>query len=696
MFEYHNNNFCVQSSALVEMGFITYNNYNVMVQRGKLNVVRRGCRATPALVNYDSLSDKWKQQIESTLKCNPRTMIQQNEIMNLIVPDDAAMEYFTHYQLPSGDLLIGRKKERVFEYYANAQVLNAMRILLQDKRSMRKVRGIYKNVNEWQWLAQTVNAIDRNKMNHTLPANERRLRDCFNRYQKEGYSSLIHRNYGNQHTRKVTELVERLLLGICVMDIKPYAEWVCDYYLQFLAGTKDVVDMKTGELFNRQDFVNAKGEYITISRATVWNYLNNPKNKTIIDSVRMDRHRFNHLVRPHSVMDKPKFSLSMVTFDDVDLQRLLPKQQGEKRHVFAYYAYDVCSGALIGKAYGRKKNDELLIDCIRDMFRFLCVNGYGMPREAQVENAIWSKYKDSFAQANILFPYFTFCEAQNSQQKYAEHFNRVKKYSFEKRHHTGVGRHYSKLEENSISNYTRVYDEDKAEYIFEPNKSYTFEQIVADDLEVIADYNAGKHWEKKDPDFADKSRMEVFQTRINRNVTPIDYSILTRYIGEHTETSLQRNMYVQVQSVKYMLPTPKVIQKLAPNNYDVDAYYLVGADGSIDNVYLWQNDRYLCECAKLVKYQVAKDERTAEDDVAELVQNKYKARFDKMVSDGAEVLPKAKIISATSEWGILDDKEVEVLEVTPDGPKTYLEQEAERYDGDYEEEYVVANALDSI
>jgi hypothetical protein len=595
----------------------------------------------------------------------------------------------------------------VFEYYNNARVLNAIGALMADNRAFRKARGNSK-IGNWKWIADAVNAIDRNKdengedtermkIDHTLPANERRLKDVYQTYLQEGYSSLVHKNYGNQHTRIVTELVERVLLGSCVMEEKPYAEWVWDYYMKFLGGTIDVVDMKTGELFDREDFLNAKGEYITISKATVWNYLNNPKNKVIIDSIRMDRHRFNQLVRPHSLMEKPKFSLSMITFDDVDLQRLLPKQQGEKRHVYAYYAYDVCSGALIGKAYGRKKNDELLIDCIRDMFRFLCVNGYGMPREAQVENAIWSKFKNTFAQANILFPYFTFCEAQNSQQKYAEHFNRVKKYCFEKRHHTGVGRHYAKLEENQHSNHTRVYDEDKDEYVFEPNKSYTYEQIVADDLEVIEMYNNGEHWEKKDPDFAGKTRMEVFKTRINSRVTPIDYSVLTRYIGDHTPTSIQRNMYVQVQGVKYMLPTPNVLQRLQPNNYDVDAYYLMGADGAIERVYLWQNDRFLCECGKLAKYQVAKDERTAADDAAELVQNKYKARFDKMVREGQEALPKAKMMKKsplTPEGETTDAVQVEVLEVTPEGPKTYLEREAERYSEDYSAEYAVARAME--
>ncbi len=47
----------------------------------------------------------------------------------------------------------------------------------------------------------------------------------------------------------------------------------------------------------------------------------------------------------------------------------LPMKGGE--YVHAYYAYDVVSQCRIGLAYGRDKDDALVVDCFRDMFRLM-------------------------------------------------------------------------------------------------------------------------------------------------------------------------------------------------------------------------------------------------------------------------------------------------------------------------------------
>lgn len=59
-----------------------------------------------------------------------------------------------------------------------------------------------------------------------------------------------------------------------------------------------------------------------------------------------------------------EFSLSQITMDDVDL----PRRMKGGEYVHAYYAYDAVSQCRIGLAYGRDKDDALVVDCFRDMF----------------------------------------------------------------------------------------------------------------------------------------------------------------------------------------------------------------------------------------------------------------------------------------------------------------------------------------
>ena len=68
--------------------------------------------------------------------------------------------------------------------------------------------------------------------------------------------------------------------------------------------------------------------------------------------------------RQHMHRHGGDFSLSQITMDDVDL----PRRMKGGEYVHTYYAYDVVSQCRIGLAYGRDKDDALVVDCFRDMF----------------------------------------------------------------------------------------------------------------------------------------------------------------------------------------------------------------------------------------------------------------------------------------------------------------------------------------
>jgi hypothetical protein len=660
MFEYHNNIFCIQPTALVSLGGVSYAAYETLAKRGKVSVVRRGCRGTPALVAYDSLPEAVKLAVRDKVKAlkgvdDPRKLVSENPIRRLVEPDGEALRYFSEYRLASGEALIQRNRDRVLEYTASARVLNAVHAMVSGQQAYCKARGGGRVAVSWAAVAEHVNALDRSEIPHALPANPQQLRRRYRQYLREGYGCLVSKKFCNQNSRKVTELVEQMLLSLCCMENKPYAEWVCGYYLRFVSGEVDVVDAKTGELFSRSDFHDEKGKAITISRSTAWNYINNPKNKAVISALRDNNHDYLSLVRPHYVRRNAQHSFSKITLDDRDL----PRKMADGSRVKAYYAYDVCSGALVGAAYSRSKNTSLFLECIRDMFRFINAGGWGMPMEVEVEHHIVKEFKDDIAKAGVLFPFVRFCAAGNSQEKHAENFNRIKKYMYEKRRQADVGRWYAKLPANRTGG-ERVYDEELDKYAIREKAYYTYEELVADDLEANKAYNSGLHRDQER--YPGESCMEVLRSSVNPNLAKIDQPQLVRYIGEHTKTSITRNMYARVQHARYMLPTPEVLKKLQPNSYEVDAYYLPEADGSVERVYLWQRDRFLCEAQRLVGYSTAQAERTEADAAAMTAQAKYVSGWDRMVREAKAGLPSVKVLEGKD----FSELQPEVVAVTPD------------------------------
>ena len=187
----------------------------------------------------------------------------------------------------------------------------------------------------------------------------------------------------------------------------------------------------------------------------------------------------------------PVYGLSKISLDDRDLPRKLVT--GER--VKAYYAYDVASGCLIGASYSIRKDIPLFINCIREMFRFIDSRGWGMPLEMEVEHHLVSNFKDDLFKAGLVFPFVRWCAPSNSQEKHAEQLNRQKKYGYEKRYQDGIGRWYLKNEAN-VTGGERVYDDAENKYIVK-ERTYSYDQLVADDIQSIQAYNNGLHRDQK-------------------------------------------------------------------------------------------------------------------------------------------------------------------------------------------------------
>ena len=593
-------------------------NYKKLAARKEINVVRQGKGlGSYALIEIATMPLRFQERIK--LKYGEmKEDILRNWFIGHYHIDAKAREFYTRFRFDNGDAL---PPEHIQKYTVNASVIEAVLRAMDDATFMRK--AMKAGPVNWGELAGAISYYQA-EFGHTLPVSSNRFKKRVNDFKANGYESLISRKFMNQNRRKVTYDIERLLLSIDAQPEQPFNTTVWEQYNMFVQGDLELYDPETGEVLNPADFTDKDGNPLVLSPATVANYLNNPKNKALRAKLHMSQWDFNNAYRPYHLRSIGEFSLSKVSLDDRDLPR--PMKDGNR--VKAYYAYDVVSGAVVGYAYNRYKTGELFLDCMRNMFQTLDRNGMYIPAELEVEHHLVSDFADGLMQAGTVFPLIHWCNPGNSREKRAEHKNREKKYGVEKRTQVGIGRWYAKLEANRPKE-EKVYDEKNNTYKV---KTYSYEELVADDIRAIQTFNAQPHPNQKR--YPGMSRWDVLCAHQNPNLAPWDKAVLYRFIGQHTETTIRQNTYCTVMYNQYGLPSPEIIEKLEPRNYKVDAYYLPDADGTINEVYIYQNGRYIATCKLVARYNENTAEQTEADKAAYTEQAKYVAKFDKMMKDG--------------------------------------------------------------
>lgn len=593
-------------------------NYKKLAAKEKINVVRSGRGLGGyVLVEIATMPLRFQERIKLKYGDMKEDVI-RNWLGSHYHIDAKAREFYTRFRFDNGDAL---PPEHIQEYTVNASVIEAVMRAMEDATFMRK--AMKAGPVNWGELAGAISYYQA-EFGHTLPVSSNRFKKRVNDFKANGYESLISRKFMNQNRRKVTYDIERLLLSIDAQPEQPFNTTVWEQYNLFVQGELELYDPETGEVLNPADFTDKDGNPLVLSPATVANYLNNPKNKALRGKLHMSQWDFNNAYRPYHLRSIGEYSLSKVSLDDRDLPR--PMKDGNR--VKAYYAYDVVSGAVVGYAYNRYKTTELFLDCMRNMFQTLDRNGMYIPAELEVEHHLVSDFADGLMQAGTVFPLIRWCNPGNSREKRAEHKNREKKYGVEKRTQVGIGRWYAKLEANRPKE-EKVYDEKNNTYKV---KTYSYEELVADDIRAIETFNAQPHPNQKR--YPGMSRWDVLCAHQNPNLAPWDKAVLYRFIGQHTETTIRQNTYCTVMYNQYGLPSPEIIEKLEPRNYKVDVYYLPDADGTINEVYIYQNGRYIATCKPVARYNENTAEQTEYDKAAYTEQSKYVAQFDKMMKDG--------------------------------------------------------------
>lgn len=618
--EYIDGRLCISTRELFDGGIVTKSNYRNWTNRNLVDVVKRGggARGSYAQIAVDSLPQRSQDKVNEVYPGGAQARL-EGWIKSNYEVDQAATAFF----FDKGKCGVVLTADKAKEYITNASVLNTC-IRLYERASI--AQKLFGGKYDWSMMATTIETLRRH-FGHTLPASTLRFRKKVNDYKANGYACLISGKFGNQSARKVDYKTERLILGIAVLPNKPWNTNVLELYNSFVTGELEVYDPETGELFDPEQFIDKNGEPMVLSEATINNYLNKPKNRVLIDNALLSYTAFSHEIAPHMHRHHGEFSLSKVSFDDRDLPR---KLRDSRKRPKAYYAYDVTSGCCIGSAYNRAKNVDLVVDMFRDMFRLLDRQGWGCPAEVEVENHLMSQWRNSFLRAGVMFPFVRFCAPMNSQEKHAEQFNGAKKRSVEHRNHIGIGRFYAKSRQYRTES-VKVFDELNDTYV--EKEYYTWDELIAEDLRDIYEYNHALHPNQKK--YKGMTRWDVLVANINPTLQPLDKATIARYVGEKVSTTIRRNSYCRVAGEDWWLSKTETIELLAPNDYKVEAYYLTDEEGKITDMFIYQGDMYIDRLDNVGTFCTARAEQTKKDEQVFVEQRKKISHFNKYIEDHA-------------------------------------------------------------
>ncbi len=238
MVEWYQNRLCIYGGWLYGEGEImSFSNYRSLTGRKHLQVIRKACRNTPALVDYESMPDRFKKEIINRVG-NVYQLAKENQLLKHIHHDPKAEKFYKDHKFGDNNNR-SLPEEAQLEYYNDAIVMNAVHIVFTDRKARRRaLGGTTKDI--WKDLSNAVNSLDKTRYKHSLPSSASRLKEKHKVYMKESYKTFIHGGYCNKNTEKLNDEVKLWLLSQWANNIERITsvEHLLEVYNEYAANQR--------------------------------------------------------------------------------------------------------------------------------------------------------------------------------------------------------------------------------------------------------------------------------------------------------------------------------------------------------------------------------------------------------------------------------------------------------------------------
>ena len=337
--QYYNNILTVEAGWLIANGIMSEANYKKLAIRHDIHVVRRGCRSTEALVEYDSMPERFRRRVEAIK--NPYSAARFNSVEPFIEHNAEASVYFDDYCI-DGTRHLPVEKRR--EYYTNAIVLGAIQSLINSRTASRHARGKVA-ARFWDEISEDVQSLDMKKWPHSLPANPRSLERKYKLYRTEGYESLIHQNYRKQ-IKNAAKVQDDVQLGVLETII---------------AHQNNLDDMQICTMYNAIAKVSG-WKPITDGTVRVWRM-------KLEDYTYARRHGSRNYATNRAMQVKrsvPTAPLTFWTLDGWESELFYRDSKSYYNRLVLEVVLDECTEYPIGYAIGRSESADLIREALRN------------------------------------------------------------------------------------------------------------------------------------------------------------------------------------------------------------------------------------------------------------------------------------------------------------------------------------------
>lgn len=362
--QYYNNILTVEANWLIEQGIMTTANYRNLTTRQDLRVVRRGCRGQEALVDYESMPERFKRKVDEIVK-DPYKAVRYNMLAELINHSTEASEFFEGYMLADGRHLPADKRR---QYYADAIVLNAIHELINKRAAKRRALGKVAT-RFWGEIAECVQELDVVRYPHALPANARSLERKYKAYKADGYEVLIHKAYlaEQKNAAKISDENQISMLAMLISD------------------PRKLDDSQVASMYNA--FAGQmQWKTISASAVAVWR----GKLERDVYARRNGVRAYQNNKAMQIKRSAPNFPLYYWTMDGWDAELLYQKTENGRttyhHRATVVVVLDACLKYPIGYAVGTHENPELIKAALRNAVRHTEELFGTMHRTAQLQS----------------------------------------------------------------------------------------------------------------------------------------------------------------------------------------------------------------------------------------------------------------------------------------------------------------------
>lgn len=446
---------------------------------------------------------------------------------------------------------------------------------------------------------------------HTLPEHYLRFKETFQKFEKEGYKSLISLKHNNRNSAKVDDGVIALLNNL-FGDVlaKPTTTEVSRQYNAFLDGYIEVVNKETGETYQPTDFPK-------LSENTIRIYINSWGNKIGSYAKRSGNRQklMQQFIPPHS-MKPTKYAGSIISVDD----RQPPFWYSEKRNrVWFYMGIDLGSEAWTVWVNATTK-EGMILNFYRQMVRNYYEWGFNLPLELECESSLNSDLRDGLLMEGRMFTDVRII-ANNAREKKVERYFGKLRYGMEKKHAGWMGRPSALAEANQPS---------PLNLKSEKQQMKPYKEIVETALADIEEWNNSEHSQHPG-----KTRWEIFCEMQNPATKPINWRGILPYVGWTTQSTCKTGI-IKLQGKEWLLGDSgeiyfgesliNLMEQI--EGQKVTVYWLDDNDNNVMKALVYMGQQYICEALPKPLHARARVEQTDDDLRNFEVMSKYVATIN--------------------------------------------------------------------